>query len=86
MSDIEHFPPLTFDEPDPERAAKEKALYAMSKEELLALYKRTRSAATEARHAHDMEALYALVRGTKTIQRIAGERGMIIRAKRLLEP
>ena len=85
MSEIEYLPPLTFAEPDPQRAEKEKALYAMSNEALLALYKRTRSAASEARHAHDMEALYPLVRDTKTIQRIAGERGLVIRARRLTD-
>lgn len=57
----------------------------MDKSDLLALYKRTRAAASEARKAHDMEALYPLARGMKTLQRIAGERGLIIRARRLVE-
>ncbi|MEN6542551.1 hypothetical protein [Parvibaculum sp.] len=56
---------------------------ALSEVELLALYNETRKAASAAREAHDMEALYPLARGMKTIQRIAGERGLVIRARRL---
>lgn len=77
--------PLRFDEDDQARTAKEAALYALSNEDLLVLYKRTRTDASAARKARDMETLYPLARGMKTIQRIAGERGLIIRAKRLLE-
>jgi len=54
----------------------------MSEAELLALYDETRKAASDARRAHDMETLYPLARGMKTIQRIAGERGLVIRARR----
>lgn len=58
---------------------------AMSDDELLALYDETHAAASTARRAHNMEALYPLVRGMKTIQRIAGARGLIIAARRLGE-
>ncbi|HEX7775191.1 MAG TPA: hypothetical protein VF449_01535 [Parvibaculum sp.] len=74
--------PLTFADPDPERGSKEARLRAMSDAELLALYNETRAAASDARKAHDMERLYPLARGMKTIQRIAGERGVIIKARR----
>lgn len=75
--------PLTFSEPDPDRAAKERALHAMSNDDLLALYNLTRAAASDAHKTHDMEKIYPLVRGMKTLQRITGERGFIIRARRL---
>lgn len=75
--------PLTFDDPDAQRAVKEEALHAMSNDELLALYNLTRAAASEAHKAHDMERIYPLVRGMKTLQRITGARGFIIRARRL---
>lgn len=76
--------PLTFSEADPERPAREARLRAMSEAELLALYDETRKAASDARQAHDMERLYPLARGLKTIQRIAGERGLVIKARRLV--
>ena len=75
--------PLTFAESDPDRPEREAELRLMSDDDLLALYKRTRAAASQARKAHDMETLYPLARGMKTIQRIAGERGLIIKARRL---
>lgn len=75
--------PLTFSEVDPERPAREARLRAMSGAELLALYDETRKAASDARRAHDMEGLYPLARGLKTIQRIAAERGLVIGARRL---
>lgn len=74
---------LTFSEPDPNRPEKEASLRALGEAELLALYNEPRKAASTARAAHDMEALYPLARGMKTIQRIAGERGFVIKAKRL---
>jgi hypothetical protein len=85
MPEVDPAQPLRFDEPDPDRAEKETTLYAMDNDDLLALYNRTRAAASAARKAHDMEALYPLARGMKTLQRIAGERGLIIRARRLVE-
>ncbi|MGV8995487.1 MAG: hypothetical protein ACOH12_00900 [Parvibaculaceae bacterium] len=77
--------PLTFDDPDANRADKETALNAMSNEDLLRLYNLTRAAASEAHKTHDMEKIYPLVRGMKTLQRITGARGFIIRARRLTE-
>lgn len=74
--------PLAFSDADPDRPAREARLRAMSDAELLDLHARTRAAASAARRAHDMEALYPLARGLKTIQRIAGERGLLIRARR----
>ncbi len=74
---------LKFDEPDPERQAKEAVVHRLTEEELRSLYNRTRAAAQRARAARQMEELYALVRGTKTIQRIAGERGILIMSRRL---
>jgi hypothetical protein len=76
--------PLAFAENDPDRPAREAQLRAMPLDDLLALYKTTRAAASKAREAHDMEALYLYVRGMKTIQRIASERGLVIRARRPL--
>ena len=75
--------PLRFPPADPERERKECALREMSDEDLLALYNITREAASQARRSADMEALYPLARGMKTIQRVAGERGFIIRARNL---
>tara|TARA_R110002110_G_scaffold116998_4_gene289136 strand:+ start:391 stop:654 length:264 start_codon:yes stop_codon:yes gene_type:complete len=75
--------PLAFLETDPDRDHKERALHAMSNDDLLALYNLTRAAASEAHKTHDMEKVYPLVRGMKTLQRITGERGFIIRARRL---
>lgn len=72
--------PFSFAEADPDRSAKEEMLRAMSDGELVAAYRETRAAARRARGACDMERLYPLVRGMKTIQRIAGERGIVIAA------
>ena len=74
--------PLAFEERDPDRPAKEAALRLMDGRELMRLYEVTRSAASEARKAGDMETLYPLARGMKTIQRLADERGLVIRARR----
>jgi hypothetical protein len=85
MLTIDPYQPLLFSENDPDRDAKEQALHAMSNEDLVTLYKHTRAEAHAAREAHDMETLYPLVRGMKTIQRITSRRGLIIRARQLLE-
>ena len=77
-----HVQPLVFTERDPDRPAKEAALRLMDGHELMRLYEVTRSAASEARRAGDMEKLYPLARGMKTIQRLAGERGLVIQARR----
>jgi hypothetical protein len=73
---------LKFDQPDPQRAEKEAQARALSDAELRALYDRTRAAAQQARAVKDMEELYRLVRGTKTLQRLADERGLIFRSRR----
>lgn len=74
--------PLTLDHPDGDRARKEAHLRSLGEADLRKLYDHTRAAAAAARRADDMEGLYRLVRGTKTIQRIAGERGILIMAPR----
>jgi len=68
------------DKPDPKRAEKEAEIKKLDDRSLSKLYNETRAAAKAARRALNMEELYRLVRGTKTIQRIAGERGIIIRS------
>lgn len=85
MLTIDPYQPLLFSENDPDRAVKEEALRAMSNEDLVVLYKHTRADAHVAHEAHDMEALYPLVRGMKTIQRITSKRGLVIHARQLLE-
>lgn len=71
---------VKFDEPDPKRAEKEAEIKKLDDRSLRKLYNETRAAAKTARRALNMEELYRLVRGTKTIQRIASERGIIIRS------
>lgn len=78
--------PLVFPERDPDRPAKEAALRLMDGHELMRLYEVTRSAASQARRQGDMEKLYPLARGMKTIQRLAGERGLVIQARRPRRP
>ncbi|WP_052065705.1 terpene cyclase/mutase family protein [Thalassospira australica] len=70
--------PLVFAHPDPERNVKEAALRALSDTDFRALYVVTRKAAAEMKARGEMEALYDLTRGLKTLQRIAGERGLIL--------
>jgi len=72
---------LTLDEDDAARPAIEAMLRALAEPDLRALWARTRADAAQARAAGDMARLFGLVRGTKTIQRIAGERGILIRAR-----
>lgn len=74
--------PLFLRENDPARGGKEAALRALDDEALSALYWLTRAAAKEAKERRDMDALFSYVRGTKTIQRIAAERGLLIDARR----
>jgi hypothetical protein len=68
---------LSLDENDPRRAEVEAVLYIAELAELRALWQRTRAAAAEARRLGDMARVLVLVRGTKTIQRIADERGVL---------
>jgi hypothetical protein len=69
---------LAIEEEDPRRPAVELMLHTLSEPDLRALWARTRAAAAAARGAGDMARVFLLVRGTKTIQRIAGERGILI--------
>lgn len=75
-------PPFTLAEEDPSRAEKEASLRRMSDADLLTLYHQTRSFAAAATRDHDMPRLLPMVRGMKTIQRIAAERGLIIRREK----
>ncbi len=68
---------LWFEEDDPRRDGLEAALYAAELTELRALWQRTRAAAAAARRRGDMVQVILLVRGSKTIQRIADERGAV---------
>lgn len=74
--------PFVLAEDDPSRSEKESALRAMSEADLLALYRETRRLASAATRNHDMPRLLPMVRGMKTIQRIAAERGLIIRREK----
>ena len=73
---------LTLQEDDPARPAIEAMLRNLAELDLRALWARTRAGAAQARATGDMARLFLLVRGTKTIQRIAGERGILIVARR----
>ena len=66
--------PIVFSAEDPERAAKEAMIRALSEADLRTAHALTRRAARTARAAGEMETLYGLTRGIKTLQRIAGER------------
>ncbi|WP_417827185.1 prenyltransferase/squalene oxidase repeat-containing protein [Thalassospira povalilytica] len=72
--------PLSFAHPDPDRAAKEKALRNMPEDDFRALFAVTRKAASAKRKAGDMDGLYGLTRGLKTLQRISGDRGFVLHA------
>lgn len=71
--------PIAFSERDPARAAKEARLAALDDAGLAHLLAVTRRAAAQARAAQAMERLFDLVRGMKTIQRVAHGRGLILR-------
>ncbi|MBI1261929.1 MAG: hypothetical protein GC184_09405 [Rhizobiales bacterium] len=75
--------PFTLEEDDPQRIAREAQLRAMSETDMLALYHATQKHAAAARKAHDMKRLLPMVRGMKTIQRLAAERGLVIRRAKL---
>jgi len=74
--------PLCFDHPDQKRAEKEAVLRSLDSVEFKALFQLTRNAASIARQNGDMERLYALTRGVKTLQRISGERGFVLAVRR----
>ncbi len=71
--------PLTVEHPDPTRLEKEEALRVLSEEAFRDLFEVTRIEAQKMRVSGDMDALYRLTRGLKTLQRIGGERGLVLR-------
>ncbi|MFH1805420.1 MAG: hypothetical protein ABID63_11090 [Pseudomonadota bacterium] len=73
---------LSFDHPDPNRAETEAMLYRLPETDFRGLYHRTRAEASATRRAGDMERLYGLTRGLKTLQRIGGDRGIVLRVQR----
>lgn len=75
--------PLVFEHLDPARPEKEEALLTLSEGAFRDLFKVTRIEAQKMRVSGDMEALYRLTRGLKTLQRIGGERGIILNARRI---
>ncbi|MEN2975673.1 hypothetical protein P7L78_18040 [Tistrella bauzanensis] len=77
---------LAIAEADPRRDAIERRLATVALDDLLALHARTLAAARTARAADDMPRLFDLVRGLKTLQRIAGERGHVIMAPTVSRP
>ncbi|WP_417813992.1 hypothetical protein [Thalassospira alkalitolerans] len=74
--------PLVFAHPDPARPAKEDALRVLSEGAFRELFHVTRIEAQKMRASGDMEALYSLTRGLKTLQRIGGDRGIVLNARR----
>ncbi|NIY76909.1 terpene cyclase/mutase family protein [Thalassospira sp. HF15] len=77
MSIFDANKPLSFDHPDPKRAETEAELRALPEQDFRALYKITRRAASRVKAEGEMETLYGLTRGMKTLQRIGGERGIV---------
>ena len=76
---------VSFDDPDPRRAAMEQHLSALPDAELARALTDTRREAAAARAREDMDQLYKLVRGMKTIHRIAHKRGLILMRPRKVE-
>ena len=83
MHEFDPTAPLSFAHPDQARPDKEAALSAMPEDAFRTLYAITRAEATRMKASGDMEALYGLTRGMKTLQRIGGERGIILKATRI---
>ena len=77
MSTFDPTNPLSFTHPDPNRSEIEAALRALPEPAFRALFDITRSAASRAKVQGEMETLYGLTRGMKTLQRIGGERGIV---------
>lgn len=75
--------PLSFCHPDPDRAEKEAALAVLSETVFRNLYALTRMEAIRVKTSGDMDRLYGLTRGMKTLQRIGGQRGIMLGAKRV---
>jgi hypothetical protein len=76
MSNFDPTNPLSFDQPDANRPEIEAALRALPEPEFRKLYDVTRTAASRAKAQGEMETLYGLTRGMKTLQRIGGDRGI----------
>jgi hypothetical protein len=76
MSTFDANKPLSFDHPDPNRPEIEATLRALPEPEFRKLYDVTRTAASRAKAEGEMETLYGLTRGMKTLQRIGGDRGI----------
>ncbi len=70
---------IRFSEPDPERPEKEAFLADLDDATLAATLQETRKAAAMARANQAMDDLFQLVRGMKTIHRIANQRGLILK-------
>ena len=77
MSDFDPNIPLSFAHPDPDRPEKEAALRALPEDAFRTLYAITRAEAARMKAAGNMEILYGMTRAMKTLQRIAGERGIM---------
>lgn len=75
--------PLTFGSPDHSRIEKENALRALSERALRELYLITREEASRVKLKGQMQSLYSLTRGLKTLQRIGAERGIRFDQKRI---
>jgi hypothetical protein len=76
---------VSFDDPDPGRAMIEQRLSNLPDAELAQALADTRRAAAAARARDDMEHLFKLVRGMKTIHRIAHKRGLVLVRPRLVD-
>lgn len=70
--------PLEITEDDPLRPQIEGWLETLDRIELHTVFWTTRKAAAVAKGQKDMEQVYLNVRASKTIQRIAGDKGVII--------
>jgi hypothetical protein len=76
---------VSFDDPDPGRVAMEQHLSDLPDDDLAQALAETRRAAAAARAREDMEHLFKLVRGMKTIHRIANRRGLILMRPRIAD-
>ncbi len=76
---------VSFEEADPDRELKERQLTSLDDDQLASALAATRRAAAEARANEQMERLFQLVRGMKTIHRIAQQRGLILKRPRVAQ-
>lgn len=74
---------VTFEHPDPDRNAKEEFLRALDADTFRESFAITREAAKQSKESGQMETLYSLTRGMKTLQRIGKERGIILKISRI---